>query len=142
MSKTPNNVNKELADITPSVTLKKDGIPSTQDILDIISFLEKERGLKPCHDMVRYLNTTNIEALDDELKNKGLKSYKTVKEVVNGIKDLKKVTSRYEKLHRDLTPYASFSYFSNLNDLIKPFAFSSIAVEGLQEAIKDTKYLH
>ena len=55
MSKDHNDPDKKFIDTIPSVSLKKNGIPSTQDILDVISYLEKEKKLDSYQAMVRYL---------------------------------------------------------------------------------------
>ncbi len=73
MSKDYNDSDEKFTDTIPSVSLKKDGIASTQDVLDVMSYLEKKKKLDSYQAVVHYLNTTEIEALDDHLKEMGLK---------------------------------------------------------------------
>jgi predicted nucleotide-binding protein len=137
MSKEHKDSDKRFIDTIPSVSLKKDGIPSTHDILDIISYLEKEKKLDSYQAMMRYLNTTDIEALDNHLKEMGLKSSEAVKQVVDAMKGLKKVNTDLKRLHYNLTAYAPYSsYLSNLNDVVQPFVLRPIAIDGLADAMK------
>ena len=54
MPREHNDSDKDFVD-TPRVSLKKDGVPSAQDILDVISYLEKEKKLDSYQAMVWYL---------------------------------------------------------------------------------------
>jgi hypothetical protein len=135
MPKEGDDSNKRFIDRIPSVSLKKDGIPSTQDVLDVISYLEKEKRLDSYQSMVRYLITTSINSLDDPLKEIGLTSRKAVKEVIKGIESLKRVNIDFSQLSENLAPFTLHSdYLSSLNNLIKPLAGSSLIGNQVQDA--------
>jgi hypothetical protein len=135
MPKESDDSNKRFIDRIPSVSLKKDGIPSTQDVLDVISYLEKEKRLDSYQSMVRYLITTSINSLDDPLKEIGLTSRKAVKEVIKGIEGLKRFNIDFSQLSENLAPFTLHSdYLSSLNNLIKPLAGSSLIGKQVQDA--------
>jgi predicted nucleotide-binding protein len=136
MPRDHNDPNRNFIDTIP-VSLKKDGIPSTQDILDVISYLEKEKKLDSYQAMVRYLSTTSINSLDDHLKEIGLTSHKAVKEVINGIEGLKRVNTDFSRLSENLAPFTLHSdYLSSLNKLIKPLAGSSFIGKEFEDLFK------
>ena len=136
MSKDDNDSNKRFIDTIPSVSLKKDDIASTQDILDVISYLEKEKKLDSYRVMVRYLSTTSTKSLDDPLKEMGLTSRKAVKEVIKGIEGLERVNTDFSRLSEKIAPFTLHSaYLSSLNNLIKPFAGISVVSKDFQNVV-------
>jgi predicted nucleotide-binding protein len=137
MSREHNDSDKRFIDTISSVSLKKNGTPSTQDILDVISYLEKEKKLDSYQAMLRYLSTTSAKSLDDPLKEIGLTSRKAVKEVIKGIEGLERINTDFSRLSENLAPFTLHSeYLSSLNKLIKPLAGSSLIGKELENAVK------
>jgi predicted nucleotide-binding protein len=143
MSADQNDSNRKLND--SSVSLKKKGIASTQDVLDVISYLEKEKKLHSYEAMIQYLSTAGIKSLDDPLKEIGLTSRKAVKEVIKGIEGLKEVNIDFSQLNINLSQLNAnlarsnlySAYVSNLNNLVAPLTNPvAQAVQQMQETLQ------
>ena len=126
-----------LKDLELSVSLKKNGIPSTKDVLDIISYFEREKGLESYQDMIHYLDTTSLESIDSHLKEIGLTSPDATERVVKGIEGLAKLNIGFGQLSKKLHPVMpSSSYLSELSKAIAPLSELSKAIAPLSELSK------